>query len=475
MGNKRPSGSNVLLDLQLISMCVRACCQSINGVMVNGKRLPPGKWITLVLGDHVCFGVNTDTNELKYTLVQSKSEDYCLRRCGCIDEHQLSPPRKKARMSECRIDPTDLTQAVDFAPQLTQPQPDQSLCTTAALCWGVQQPPGVAHPVPLQSNPYVAATSSSSAGKANYGGPIEAQGVLLAQADPVPPEQALHSSSPVPLLNTTVTPQCEPNKSELGNTQQDEEKKELLMRIAALKEQLEMKEKAKVALQDKADELNHHENSMITSMEEEFTCCICQELFVRAHTLTCAHSFCELCIKEWMRTKMECPICRKKFSSQPVHSLALDNAITKIVDKLGPESKAAREALVSTHTKALCPDTSSTEKATTSGTTPTAASTRRRVSGTRDSPITIEADESTVIHIVGEESDDDDDDSDEDSDSDSEYEEGYRGAYYGGYGRCYNCGRPIVLLRISKRKHFPPPPFQPGKRGHWSNGCPERW
>ena len=141
-------------------------------------------------------------------------------------------------------------------------------------------------------------------------------------------------------------------------------------------------------------------------------------------------------------------MCRKAFSSQPVHSLALDNAIVKIVDKLGAESKAAREALVAARTKASHLPTSSTEKATASTTVAIAASPshRRRRSlrtrGTRDAPITIEADEVGVIHLGGEEDEDDEEDeSSGESDSENDYEEGFAGAYYGGYGRCYNCGR----------------------------------
>jgi hypothetical protein len=46
-----------------------------------------------------------------------------------------------------------------------------------------------------------------------------------------------------------------------------------------------------------------------TLKNEEETCCICMEAKSNM-ALQCAHSFCELCIKEWKITSNTCPICR---------------------------------------------------------------------------------------------------------------------------------------------------------------------
>ena len=428
-------------------MCVCCVClhgfQSINGVEVNGKKLAPGRWRTLSTGDLICFGANIDQNEFKYTLVQDKNGHCSLRRYGSVDDTQLLPVRKKARVSDGKSsDSSDFTQEVSCALQPIQLPPSELQPHTAATFASAlncgAQPVETAGPVPLQSDPFVCAAMSSPAEESNSG---KSSGVM-AHLHSLCPDPPTHPSPPVPDTNTT--------QNEPSSVLHDEEKKELLLKIAALKEQLEMKEKSNTAtLQDQdGGDSKDHDSSMITSMEEEFTCCICQELFIRAHTLTCAHSFCELCIKEWMKTKMECPICRKKFSSQPVHSLALDNAITKIVDKLGPDRKAVREALVATR---LCLATSSTQSATTSGTT-------HRLSvraGSRECPITIEVDEAVVVHL-----DEDDGESDDDSGSDSESsEEGFPGAYYGGYGRCYNCGRACFDCYLNKGMNYY---FSPG-------------
>ncbi|XP_070440621.1 E3 ubiquitin-protein ligase RNF8 isoform X12 [Equus przewalskii] len=65
----------------------------------------------------------------------------------------------------------------------------------------------------------------------------------------------------------------------------------------------------------------------------------------KAVTLNCAHSFCSYCINEWMKRKIECPICRKDIKSK-THSLVLDNCINKMVDNLSSEVKERRIVLI---------------------------------------------------------------------------------------------------------------------------------
>lgn len=99
----------------------------------------------------------------------------------------------------------------------------------------------------------------------------------------------------------------------------------------------------------------HVENSStatsngLSSIEKEFTCAICHELFVRAHTLSCSHTFCEQCISNWLRKSKICPICRKEVVGKPVHSIVLDNAISKLVECLPKqpdnEAKAKSETV----------------------------------------------------------------------------------------------------------------------------------
>ncbi|XP_065920048.1 E3 ubiquitin-protein ligase rnf8-A-like [Dysidea avara] len=84
----------------------------------------------------------------------------------------------------------------------------------------------------------------------------------------------------------------------------------------------------------------------LSSIEKEFTCAICHELFVRAHTLSCSHTFCEQCISNWLRKNKICPICRKAVVGKPVHSIVLDNAISKLIEYLPkqPDNQATTKS-----------------------------------------------------------------------------------------------------------------------------------
>ncbi len=87
--------------------------------------------------------------------------------------------------------------------------------------------------------------------------------------------------------------------------------------------------------------------SVLHQMEDEFTCMICHELFVDAVTLSCAHSFCEMCLRSWIRRKNDCPVCRKKINGKAVKSLVLDNAINKMIENADSETRQSRLSLLS--------------------------------------------------------------------------------------------------------------------------------
>lgn len=99
-------------------------------------------------------------------------------------------------------------------------------------------------------------------------------------------------------------------------------------------------EKEKVQAQK--EEVLSHMNDVL---ENELQCIICSEYFIEAVTLNCAHSFCSYCINEWMKRKIECPICRKDIESK-TYSLVLDNCINKMVNNLSSEVKERRIVLI---------------------------------------------------------------------------------------------------------------------------------
>ncbi len=88
--------------------------------------------------------------------------------------------------------------------------------------------------------------------------------------------------------------------------------------------------------------------SVLVQMEDEFTCMICHELFIKAVTLPCAHSFCESCLESWLKIKKDCPVCRKHLHKKQkfVKSLVLDNAVSKILENADDEVKQRRETMI---------------------------------------------------------------------------------------------------------------------------------
>ncbi|XP_015272400.1 PREDICTED: E3 ubiquitin-protein ligase RNF8 [Gekko japonicus] len=105
-----------------------------------------------------------------------------------------------------------------------------------------------------------------------------------------------------------------------------------------LKETKEEKEKARAQKEEALSQMND-------VLENELQCTICSEHFIEAVTLNCAHSFCSYCIREWMKRKVECPICRRTISSK-TRSLVLDNCIDRMVENLDAETKHRRLSLM---------------------------------------------------------------------------------------------------------------------------------
>ncbi|XP_058040307.1 E3 ubiquitin-protein ligase RNF8 isoform X2 [Ahaetulla prasina] len=105
-----------------------------------------------------------------------------------------------------------------------------------------------------------------------------------------------------------------------------------------LKETKEEKEKARAQKEEALSQMND-------VLENELQCTICSEHFIEAVTLNCAHSFCSYCIDEWMKRKVECPICRGTILSK-TRSLVLDNCIDRMVENLDAETKRRRLSLI---------------------------------------------------------------------------------------------------------------------------------
>lgn len=119
-------------------------------------------------------------------------------------------------------------------------------------------------------------------------------------------------------------------------------KKDFEAVIQAKNKELEQTKEEKEKVQAQKEEVLSHVNDVL---ENELQCIICSEYFIEAVTLNCAHSFCSYCINEWMKRKVECPICREDIKSK-TPSLVLDNCISKMVDNLSSEVRERRIDLI---------------------------------------------------------------------------------------------------------------------------------
>ena len=185
----------------------------------------------------------------------------------------------------------------------------------------------------------------------------------------------------------------------------------------------------------------------LSSMVKEFTCAICHELFVRAHTLSCSHTFCEQCIYNWLKKNNMCPLCVKAVIEKPVHSIVLDNAISRLVELLKCLSKeveakaTASRAVNSMHNTAY-----------------------HRNYDFGDFCVQYYGNSTMCINFHGYYDDDDTDDDDD------PFYNGLPGNYWGGYGYCYKCGKYVLCLEITSNFNF-----CTGDPSHWANGCPNVW
>lgn len=83
-------------------------------------------------------------------------------------------------------------------------------------------------------------------------------------------------------------------------------------------------------IMSQGDKKNPEETVLRMSVEEdELTCSICSELFYKAVTLGCSHTFCQYCIGMWRKNSQLCPICRTKIKDL-FPTLIVNNFVEKV-------------------------------------------------------------------------------------------------------------------------------------------------
>ena len=531
---------------------------------IDDERVKPDVAVPLNNGNVICFGVNTVSNELKYTFVVCKEpKTAALKRCG-IDmiegglvesspslSPSPSPPLLKAKrpspsppllkgkrgLSEDQRNKTEQC-APKKKPRLSDPSPSPSAPLLKAKHGLSEDQHSKTEECAPKKKPRVSDEKNKTSPSVKIKGRGSLEKAAVVERDCMTPKTKKLETSVLSILTSTTTnksalgpnispvisvPSSKPSPAlsitstkstsdidelfeggetkcstaildeaifgesmnrgskvlkehrgldatslqiQLAKDQMEKEKHKLLSSIEALRSELAAKDQLLAEKDEKTKAAEDVGNSVMSSMQEEFTCVICQELFINAYTLPCAHSFCEWCIKEWMKRKghKDCPICREKITSDPVHSLALDNAVSKLVEKLSADEQKERKETEMQHKNSLeglklASMTARMRTSVASGT----SRIRTRSSMSSAGVAVISSSSSATPHIVIDlssdsprrtapshpiridtstesESDSDSDDSSDSSDSDSS-DPGVVGAYYGGYGRCFNCGK----------------------------------
>ncbi|XP_038161991.1 tripartite motif-containing protein 35-like [Cyprinodon tularosa] len=92
---------------------------------------------------------------------------------------------------------------------------------------------------------------------------------------------------------------------------------------------------------------------MASRLEKDLCCPVCQDVFKDPVLLSCSHSFCEECLKNWWREKpvKECPVCKRRSSKdEPPLNLALKNLCETFLQQ---REQRASEDLCSLHSEKL--------------------------------------------------------------------------------------------------------------------------
>ncbi|XP_045067312.1 E3 ubiquitin-protein ligase rnf8-like isoform X2 [Coregonus clupeaformis] len=374
--------------------------KSLNGVWVNGERIPVDKAHLLRLGDAIKLGVPIVGTkvEYEYILVRQRLEDIKPYLVKGPSEVACATSRTKKTKRKCNSDElepstssksklyrhsaTDKSQGQPCPTDEPRDRPGNRVREEAGpSMWQHRRldspPEGPSRPsrdlssLQMYSQNMLVLREQMDVTQRRVEA-LEGEGGRQ-QDDPHREEQVRELRSQLELLRGQLhrmemlerSISKTENRLEVQKTQHEEEglKKQLeealqeqrkVIEELALSRQgfedvLKAKDKELEVTKEEKERARTQKEEVVTQMtevlENELQCIICSELFMRAVTLNCAHSFCLHCISEWRKRKNECPICRQAILSQ-THSLVLDNCIDRMVEQLSPDMKQRRLALI---------------------------------------------------------------------------------------------------------------------------------
>ncbi|XP_043090091.1 nuclear factor 7, brain-like [Puntigrus tetrazona] len=95
---------------------------------------------------------------------------------------------------------------------------------------------------------------------------------------------------------------------------------------------------------------------MDSQFAEELNCSVCYEIFENPVVLSCSHSFCKECVRQFWRTKetQECPVCRRRSSrDDPPTNLVLKNLCESFLKERNKSHSSEPEEICGLHGEKL--------------------------------------------------------------------------------------------------------------------------
>lgn len=372
--------------------------KSLNGVWVNGNRIPAEEIHQLRLGDSIQFGVPVIGNkvEFDYILVQRPLRDIKLylakgQKEGAKAAH--APKKSKRKLTVEEVEPSTskpkLYRCSSADKSFAKPCPLSSAKPQQRPSHTQPEDTGTSRQVRDADRP--SESSSSVCDQVNL--QMYSQNILMLreqvddterqvaslgcerqQTDPLREEQVRGLQGQLEMLRAKMhrmetfeksfsetrrqleaqktQQQEEIMKKQLDEAMQEQKKvmDELALSRQGFEEILLAKNKELEVTKEEKEKAKAQKEEVVTQvtevLENELQCIICSELFIEAVILNCAHSFCCFCIGQWRKKKDECPICRQAIQSQ-TRCLALDNCINSMVENLSLDMKNRRQTLIS--------------------------------------------------------------------------------------------------------------------------------
>lgn len=364
--------------------------KSLNGVWVNGNRIPAEEAHQLRLGDSIQLGVPVIGTkvEFDYVFVQRPLKDIKLHLAKAppapkktkrkFTAEEVEPSTSKPKLYRCSSADKSFAKPCPLSPVKRQ----QRLCHTQPEETGpsrqaqeVDRPSdGSGAPCDLDNlqmysqnilmlREQVVDTQrqvASLGGEPRQADPLREEHVRELQGQLETLRAKMHRMETLEKSFSETKRQLEAQKTqqqeELLKKQLEEalqEQKKVIDELALSREGFEeillAKNKELEVTKEEKEQARAQKEEVVTQvtevLENELQCIICSELFIEAVILNCAHSFCRHCIEQWRKKKDECPICRRAIQSQ-TRCLALDNCIDSMVDNLSLDMKSRRQTLI---------------------------------------------------------------------------------------------------------------------------------